>query len=211
MNHVRTILSTLSAIVLALFIAAPAAAQDGADGTATAFVQAKAELIIAILNQTPGTDEEREARRENLRTSIRGFLDFDVLAERTLGDHWASRTAEERTEFVDTLRELIESSYSSRLSDAGVSQDEYTVTWLDERSRSDRYRVELEVSYDGETHFLEVKLMQTDTGFLIYDLVTDDVSLEESYAESFDNIIGEHGWDELLRRMRDRTEDFETP
>lgn len=176
--------------------------------TATDFVRAKADELVGIINRTPSNDAERAQRTTDLRTSIREFLDFGVLAERTLGPHWETRTPEQRTEFVDALRDLVETSYSHRLGDQTVDQSGYTVTYTDERERNGRYRVEGTVSWGDEEHFVEMKLMMRDGQFLIYDVVTDDVSLEESYAESFDNIITEHGWDELLRRIRERRDEI---
>lgn len=172
--------------------------------TATEFVRAKADELVGIINRTPADDAARTARMSDLRTSIRQFLDFEVLAERTLGSHWDARTPEQRTEFVEALRDLVETSYSHRLGDQTVDQSGYTVTYTDERERNGRYRVEGTVAWGDNEHFVEMKLMMRDGQFLIYDVVTDDVSLEESYAESFDAIITEHGWDELLNRIRER-------
>lgn len=173
--------------------------------TPTAFIEQKADQIITILNARPAGDADRQARREALRTAVRDFIHLPTLAERTLGDHWQTRTPEQQQEFVNLLTEMVETSYLRGLSDDGVDRDDATVVFSGEREARGRHTVEATVTAVGETHFVEVKMLPREGGgFIVYDVVTDDVSLEESYAESFDRIITEHGWDELLRRMRER-------
>ncbi len=176
--------------------------------TASAFVQARGDDIIAIINQRPTDDASRATRLAALRSSISGFLDIGVLAREALGSHWDPRTDEERTAFVALMTDLIETSYSKRLGDEGVEPGSYTVTWNGERSRNGRTRVEATVTYEGEAHAVEVMLREEEGRRVVYDLVTDDVSLKDSYAESFDSIITEHGWDELMSRMQTRLDEL---
>lgn len=184
------------------------AVEAPAEDTAIAFVQARGDDIIAIINQRPTDDASRAARLAALRSSISGFLDIGVLAREALGSHWDPRTEEERTAFVALMTDLIETSYSKRLGDEGVEPGSYTVTWDGERSRNGRTRVEATVTYEGEAHAVEVMLREEEGRRIVYDLVTDDVSLKDSYAESFDSIITEHGWDELMSRMQTRLDEL---
>jgi phospholipid transport system substrate-binding protein len=179
---------------------------DAAAVTATAFVQSRAGTIIDIVNRAASTDAERAQRRQDLRDSVSAFLDIDLLAERTLGTHWEGLTPEQRVEFTALLRDLIETSYSRRLGTGTVAEDDYSVRYTGERARSARTTVDAEVTVRDRTYHVEAKLLSRGGTFVIYDIVTDDVSLEESYSESFDRTIRQHGWEDLLRRMRDRLE-----
>lgn len=183
----------------------PAATTTQAAATPTSFVQARSTEIIAIINrQCAGDATCRTTRQNDLRSSITGFIDIDLMAQRTLGRHWDARSPAERTQFTALLRELIETSYSKQLGDESIGPDDYAVRYTDERTRGERSTVEGTVRVRQANHVVEIKMQTRGTGFVIYDLVTDDVSLEESYGESFDRIINEHGWDELLRRMQER-------
>jgi phospholipid transport system substrate-binding protein len=173
--------------------------------TATQFVQQQGDEIIAILNQRPTDEASRTQRIVNLRRTISEFINVEVLAEEALGAHWDARTPAERVEFTALLRDLIETSYSKKLGDEGIAPGSYTVTWDGERSRNGRTRVDATVTYDGEPHAVEVIMRDGEDGIrVVFDLVTDDVSLRDSYAESFDNIITEHSWEELISRMQER-------
>lgn len=175
---------------------------------ATQFVQTTSDAVLAVVNEAALQGATAE-RQERLRAVLRGFLSYDILAERTLGEHWETRTPEERSEFVALLRDLIETSYSRRLGRGSVEPNSYTVAYTGERERRGRVTVSATVTAQGTDYLLEVKLMPSDAGaWQVYDVITDDVSLEESYAESFANIISEDGWSGLLQRMRDRLEEL---
>lgn len=194
----RHLLSTF----LILIMSAHAAATESP--AATAFVASRAETILTIVNAAAADANELETKREELRAAIRQFLSFEVLAERTLGDHWGARSPEEQTQFVGLLRDLIETSYCRSLGTGTVDANQYGVQYTGERSRRDRTTVEATVTVGGDEHVLEVKLQSAESGWIVYDLVTDDVSLEESYGESFESIIAESGWNGLITRMEER-------
>lgn len=200
----RSLQSLVAAFVLVVAVAASAQAVSPATG----FVQSKADLLLTIVNGAAVDRSQLDTKREELRQALREFLSFDVLAERSLGDHWAGLAVEQRAEFVALLRDLIETSYSRSLGTGTVDANQYAVQFTGERSRNDRTTVEATVTVDGETHYVEVKMQANGESWIVYDLVTDDVSLEESYAESFDSIIADDGWDGLLRRMRERLEEM---
>ena len=61
------------------------------------------------------------------------------------------------------------------------------------------------MSSGGKTYHVLVRLQRSTAGeWQLYDVVTDDISLTEVYAESFDTIMRRHGYDELLRRLKTR-------
>lgn len=192
-------------VLLGMVALLPASVSAEEAGEATAFVQQRADEIIRIINREAADADARNTRREDLRRAIRGFLSYELLAERTLGTHWEARSEEERAAFVLLLRELIETSYLRRLGTDRVTPDSYRVEYTGERVRRTRATVSGRVSARGETAQVDVRMQAAPGGgWLIHDVVTDDVSMEESYAESFDRIIRDEGWDALVQRLRDR-------
>lgn len=207
-------LARLSVLVASLAMPAMAAAQEPTatspviSVTPTAFVQERADAIIAIVNRAAAAPEERDARVADLRSAVGTLIDFEVLAQRTLGDEWNNRTQPERDQFLGLLRTLVELSYSRRMGTESVDPGSYSVTYTGERERNGRFTVEGTLNVRGEEHFIEVRMLPSDSGYIIFDVITDDVSLEESYQESFSNIIQQHGWGELIARMERRIADL---
>lgn len=199
----------IARVVLVSSLAAPSAAFAAEEGAARSFVQERMSSAMELLNRDVSGDEAAStARRSELETLVRDTLDFSLLAERTLGTHWEGRSEEERSTFTSLLQELVEGSYMRELSDAPVDTESWQADIGDERVRRGRATVEGTVARRGTSHHIEIRLQERDDSWVVFDLITDDVSLEESYGESFDNIIREHGWDTLLERMRERIADL---
>lgn len=176
-----------------------------AQSTATEFVRQKSDDVIRVIN----TAATKEARLEGLRTAVASTLNFELLAQRTLSRHWDTLQPKQRIDFTQALQELIETSYSTRLGDQTIEPGSYNVEFTDERERRGRYTVSSVVSSGGSRYHVDVRLQKSDAGdWQVYDVVTDDISLQESYAESFDEIIRSKGFDELMRRIRSNTEDL---
>lgn len=195
MRNFKTAFMTFA---LVLGVAVGAQAQS----TATDFVRQKSDEIIRVINTAPN----RTARLTQLRSTVRTTLDFGLLAERSLGEHWTSLTPVQKTEFTNTLRDVIEQSYSEKLGDQRLEPGSYSVVFVGEAERRGRHTVEGQVKSGGKDYHVLVRLQRSAAGdWQLYDIVTDDISLTEVYAESFDTIIRRHGYDELLRRLKSRS------
>lgn len=184
----------------------------------TDYVRGRADELINIVNREVqlGTDEFR-IRQDDIKSVVRRFLDYRTLCERALGRHWGDRTEQEQNDFVELMTRLIETNYAVKLGDRSLDS-EYEVVYEDERIRNDAAMVAGTVDYEGEVTFVEIWMLQRDIvnedgsiteTWIIHDVVTDDVSIEETYAESFDEIILDEGWDALVERLEDRVAELE--
>lgn len=193
----------LPLLILALWVLPVSA--HATTSSASAFVQQKSDEVLGILRQDVRTNPAAaEQRRQRLEGLIEATIDYDVLAERSLGRHWEGRSAEERQIFVQLLRELVQASYGKRLGDASVDASAWRSEITGERARRRATVVEGRVRGQERSVEVEVHLQQRGEAWMVVDIVTDDVSLQESYAESFDTIIRRDGWDALITRMRER-------
>lgn len=178
--------------------------------SSSAWADAPAEVVeertaaIAKVLEKP----DSEARNAELSRELNKTLDFAFLASQAFGEHWEARTPEERTEFLDLLQRMLQRSYEDRLSGRTLNED-YTITYGDERTRDSRAFVRGEVTREGKTYPVVYRLYRDGESWRIYDLVIDDISLEETYREGYVPIIEDSGWSELIRLMRERIEELE--
>jgi len=171
---------------------------DAWAGPATDYVKSKTDEIARLV----GTKASKK-RDEQLRKVINSTIDFRELASRSLGKHWEARTAEEQDEFLALLQELLSANYETRLSGKSFKSNEYTIKYSDERVRGDRAIVKSNVSYKSDTRPVDYRLLKK-SDWVIYDVVIDDISLEETYREAYVEIIESDGWAELIRLMKEK-------
>lgn len=182
--------------------------------SASAFAQGKSPLDVVKQRSSEVTSileqPDSPARKERLNKALHATVDFGELATRALGKHWTDRTEAERQEFLDLLQRLLQANYAKQLDGRKLGKD-YTLDFGDERIRDGRAVVRMTVSYKNKKHPVMYRLTQKGDSWVVYDLVIDDVSLEETYREGYVPIIEEDGWSGLIDLMRERLAELEAP
>jgi phospholipid transport system substrate-binding protein len=167
-------------------------------GPATDTVKSKQDSLRDILKQ-PSPDQKKMA------AIFDATLNYDALAEGSLGSEWAARSDAEKAEFSGLLKQLVRRSYERNLKktidydieyvseDAGSNSSIIVKTRA--KSRANPNEDPIEVSY---------KLVQKDGTWLIHDIVTEGVSLVGSYRSQFVKIIKRDGFPKLIQKMKDK-------
>ena len=152
---------------------------------------------------------ETEHRSQLLAQNVDDAIDFPFLASLALGEHWERRSDAEREEFLTLLRRLLLANYEDRLAGYQLGED-YRVDFEESRQRGDRAFVAAEITHKDRVEPVVYRLHRDEEGdWRIYDVVVDDISLEETYREGYVPIIEDRGWDELIRRMQERVDQLE--
>lgn len=155
-----------------------------------------------IAKKSPDWSPEGEAKNSELRQLIGDFIDFGELARRSLPRHWDGLTGEQRGRFVTTLRELVERNYLTNIH----SSPKYKMTWEKEALQPTEASVTASVESRRKGKpvnlALEYKLLHKARGWVVYDVITDEQSMVETYRAEFTKIIRKESFDGLLDRMQ---------
>ena len=181
---------------LVFFVVAPSFVL--AAETPTQVVKAKSDRITKELALPSKKRNTKELEKE-----LRTVLDLEELAKRALTGHWEKRTPEEQREFVDLLDQLLLEGYHDRLRTDKVLKGDYSIQYTGEKVRSDRAIVKSTVRVKDSSKPVDYKLLQKNGKWVVYDIVIDDIGLEETYREAYVEIIEEEGWSGLITRMKD--------
>jgi phospholipid transport system substrate-binding protein len=191
----------LSSAALILFAGGPALAEKPPAGPMAQLKQSN-ERIDRLLKRKKGADEP--AARTEMKSIVNGFLDYDELAKRSLSQHWEQLSAGQRDQFIKTLRELIEKNYVKQLR----SNLDYAVEYKGEEVTGDDAKVGtvVKVRTTGKSTDTDIdyRLHKVGEKWLVYDVVTDEVSMVKNYRSQFHKIITEKSFDELLGKMKKR-------
>jgi phospholipid transport system substrate-binding protein len=197
-------LPVLSMAVAALVLGAhPALAQDsvkdapsGPLGPLDQVKSSVARVMAIVQSQPDGAQRRAEVRQEAER-----LFDFNEMARRTLGQHWAARSGQEQEEFVRLFTDLLERSYLTTIGNQRLA----TVTYQGESVDGSSARVRSRLVTDRGTEIpVEYRLLQSRTQWSVYDISVEGVSLVSSYRSQFNSIIRNSSFALLLERMRSR-------
>lgn len=189
----------LSVAALLLLPAVPKAVA----GEPTEQVRKTVDALIAILNDKDlKKPEKKNERRAKLRKTIRENFNFDEMAKRSLGIHWKSRTPQEQKEFVGLYTELLENTYFRRIE----RYEGEKVLYLDEKTDDSYALVKTQVvAPDKPAIPIDYRIIKKETGWSIYDITLEGVSLVNNYRTQFNSIIRNNSYEELVNRLRKKT------
>lgn len=186
-------------------------------GSASAYAAAAAQSPKATLQRLNGACEkllrtktdagsaEEKKVKEEIKQRASELLDYSELCKRALGEHWEKMGEAKRTEFVATLKELIERNYIRQLR----TNLDYEVTYGEESIEGGESKVAttLRLATKGKTTQVQIDYRMTqkpDGRWMVYDVVTDELSLVRNYRTQFQRIIGAGNYDGLLSRMKNK-------
>jgi phospholipid transport system substrate-binding protein len=150
-----------------------------------------------------------QKQKDDIKKMAASLLDYDELAQKALAAHWDKLTPAQRTEFVTTLRELIERNYVKQLR----TNLDYQVQYQNEEVNGDQATVTtvVKVKSAGKHTDAEIiyKMKKDAEGWRVWDVITDEVSLVKNYRTQFNKIITEQSYDALIKKMKSKLKDSE--
>ena len=190
------------AAVLLLLLGAPRAWA----GVPTDQLKTQIDRAIKVLDDLAGKkDTKVQERRTAVRKIANEIFDFGETAKRSLARHWTPRTPAEREEFVRLFADLLERSYISRIELYGGEKIAYVGETIDGDQAVVRTRL---VTRQGTEIHVEYRMHLRDGKWLVYDVVIEGVSLIANYRAQFNKIITTSSYEELVKKMKTKQEEF---
>lgn len=191
-----------SLLFVGLFLTSAAFAQADREQEIRTLLEERDQEIKAALGDQ---DEFTQEQREKLKSVINDGIDFEAMGRAALGRYWSDLTEAQQTEYVDLFTEIVR---AQSLSDLGVYRS--SVTYDAITVEGDSAHVVTTTTYDEKPTEVVYELHTVPGGgWLVGDIILDEVSTEEGYARSFQSAIRKRGFEGLmtsLRKKRDKLE-----
>lgn len=192
---VGRMLTTL-AIALALLTGSPAWAGP------TDQLREYTDQVVKVLDDP---SMARQDRRTAVRKIAHEAFDITETAQRVLARHWQARTPAEREEFTQLFADLLERTYIARMDEYGGERIRYVGESIDGTFASVKARI---VTRAGTEVGVESRMNLKGDRWLIYDVLIENVSLIGNYRSQFDRIIRTSSYEDLVRRLKNKREEF---
>ena len=167
--------------------------------------------ILKVLSDSSlkGPERTKERRETVIKVIEKGF-DFSEMSRRTLGKHWKKLKDEQKKEFIRLFSRLIENSYIRKID--GYSDEK--VVYLKERVKGKYAQVDTEIITKSVTIPIKYSLKQSNSGWSIYDVKVEGVSLVRNYKSQFGSILSKGSYKELkvqlVEKLKNLEEDINT-
>ena len=148
---------------------------------------------------------QQSDKKAAVRKVAEQVFDVNETAKRALGPHWQRRSPAEQEEFVGLFADLLERTYIAKIDLYGGERLQYTGETLDGEFAVVRAKV---VTKQRVEVPVEARMHRRGDRWLIYDISIENVSLIGNYRSQFDRIIRSASFDELLRRLKTKRDEF---
>ncbi|PYM76830.1 MAG: organic solvent tolerance ABC transporter substrate-binding protein [Candidatus Rokuibacteriota bacterium] len=175
-------------------------------GAPTDQLKAQIDRTVKILEDP---ELKKPGRQRDRRTAVRQvaneIFDFSETAKRSLARHWAARSQAEREEFVQLFGDLLERSYISKIELYGGEK----IKFVGETTEPDGAIVRTRLVTRQDTEIpIDYRMHARGDKWLVYDVLIEGVSLISNYRTQFNKIITTSSYQELVKKMKSKQEEF---
>ena len=183
-------------LFLGLLLVVSVSAQELQKEKLQGMIDATLDVIYSQTHASLSANEKQLKVRQKLESSY----DLDVMIRYAIGKNWRRMNKTEQLEVLELVKQLVLKAYVIGLE----GKDRPTVTFgeLTEISKA-RIEIESTMVLDAKTYYILYRLRQMDSGWQIYDIVAENVSMSSNYRGQIDDHFRKGSAADLIARLKD--------
>jgi phospholipid transport system substrate-binding protein len=181
----------------AIFVLAAAAQELGPEDLVKKVTQ---EVLDAIKSDKQLAAGDKRRAIKLAEEKVLPHVDFEEATRLAVGRSWAQATPEQRKKLVTEFRNMLVRTYSNAI----TAYEGQTMKVMPVRMKPGDTDVTVHNQFirpGGKPVLLDYSMRKTDSGWKIYDIVVEGVSLVLTYRSEFDAVVKQEGIDGLIKRL----------
>ena len=158
-------------------------------------IDATLDVIYSETHASLSANEKQSKVREKLESSY----DLDVMIRYAIGKNWRRMNKIEQLEVLELVKKLVLKAYVTGLE--GKDRPSVTLAELTEIGKA-RIEIESTMALDAKTYYILYRLRQMDSGWQIYDIVAENVSVSSNYRGQIDDHFRKGSAADLIARLK---------
>jgi phospholipid transport system substrate-binding protein len=130
-------------------------------------------------------------------------FDFDRVCRMVLGKNWKSASPDQQAAFQKEFRSLLLRTYATALSKYKNQVIEYKPMRAEPGAKNVSVKTQI-LQPGGQPIAVDYSLVKGDSGWKVYDIVIESVSLVTNYRSQFSNEIRTNGLDSLNKKLAEK-------
>lgn len=130
-------------------------------------------------------------------------FDFDRVCRMVLGKNWKSASPEQQALFQKEFRSLLLRTYATALGKYRDQVIEYRPMQTDASEKNVTVKTQI-IQKGGQPIAVDYSLVKGPTGWKVYDITIESVSLVTNYRSQFSSEIRQNGLDSLNKKLADK-------
>ncbi len=191
-----------AAVALALAAALhalPAAGDPAVRSEPVQMIEETTDEVLAVLRDSALSTEEKRSRLEEL---ARARFDFQTMSRLVLARNWKRFSKPQQEEFVEEFKNFLAHSYGNRID--RYNEEKIQVTGEQPEPRGDVTVSTRIVGGEYNDAVIDYRLRRRDGHWRVIDITVEGISLVFNYRDQFKEVVGRHGPEGLLKRLREK-------
>jgi phospholipid transport system substrate-binding protein len=194
-------------MVTAVFVAGLTPEIAGAGEATDAMKGTIDQVLKTLADKDLKHPAKANERRQILEKVVGERFDYQEMSRRSLGAPWANLSDKDKQEFVSLFQTLLVNTYADKVE----SYSGEGVQFVNERTEKDYAEVRTKV-LTGKTEIpLDYRLLNKGSGWRVYDVVVDGVSLVNNYRGQFSKILRNGSYADLIDQLRKKSDKIKSP
>jgi phospholipid transport system substrate-binding protein len=167
--------------------------------------QITSDVMTAIKTDKQLAAGDRQKALQLAEEKILPHIDFHEATRLAVGRSWREASPEQRKKLVDEFRAMLVRTYSNALE--GYQGQEMKVLPSRVKPGDDEATVRNQFTRAGGKPVpIDYQMRKTDSGWKIYDITVEGISLVLTYRSEFDQVVKQQGIDGLIKRLSQKNE-----
>lgn len=158
------------------------------------------EVLAAIKSDKQLAAGDRQKAIKLAEEKILPHVDFEEATRLAVGRGWKEATPEQRKKLITEFRNMLVRTYSNAIG----TYEGQTMKVLPSRVKPGEGEATVRNQFirpGGKPVLIDYTMRKTDSGWKIYDIVVEGVSLVLTYRSEFDAVVKQDGIDGLIKRL----------
>jgi phospholipid transport system substrate-binding protein len=165
----------------------------------TMAVQRAMNEILYILTELK--DASRSSQRQwEIEQVVRRSFNYEVMAERSLGEAWNKLNAAERRQYVRLFVQLLRDEVVDKLREYSSAQ----VAYLSEQGDEESTQVMTAPAGPNVDTRIEFQMVRRSGAWMMNDLICEGVSIITNYQTQFSRILREGSFSDLMEHLKQK-------
>ncbi len=141
-----------------------------------------------------------ELKRDEVRAAFEKNYNMDIIIRRAIGRNWRRLTEEEQTRVLELIKAVVLKAYIDGMQGRARPEIRYEAA-----VQRGEHRLEIPsiVTLEDRTVSLKYKLARMQSGWELYDLVAEEISLVSNYRQQFDDHFRRGTAAELIQKLEE--------
>jgi len=170
-----------------------------------ALVKQLSDEVLTVIRTT----KDKAALRQAAEQKVLPSFDFRAMTQLAVGQHWRQASPDQQKNLEDAFRTLLVNTYTASLAAASTGKESVDVKPIDVKPGDNDVVVRTVVRTANRPPIpVDYRMTRGPTGWKVYDVIVENLSLVTNYRSSFASEIGRSGIDGLVKALQSKNNEL---